>query len=414
MTNVNTTRIEKFLSFRLLPRAQAARVILAIVATGMIARQAAEAQTTFKVVHAFTAPGDGAHPSGALIRDSAGNLYGTTPFGGTVNCGTVYKIDTSGNETVLYSFTCGADGNQPVGKLVRDSKGNLYGTAGYGGNPACSFGCGTVFKLDTTGALTVLYSFTGSPDGANPVGGVIRANGNLYGTTSNGGLTFGFSDHGIVFKVDKKGHETVLYSFGSSGASDGANPYAGLIRDSAGNLYGTTFFGGTFASQGTVFKVDSSGHETILHNFGAIGDGEYPQASLIRDSAGNLYGTTKSTSGQQNCNPCGTVFEVSAGGETVLYSFTGGADGGTPVAELIRSGKTLYGTTSGGGGPGFWGVVFKLNKAGAETVLHAFTNGADGGVPESGLFRDSAGNLYGTTYWSNGSGNGNVFELSFP
>ena len=196
--------------------------------------------------------------------------------------------------SVLYSFKPGWDGYEPNGGLVRDAAGNLYGTAYYGGTNACLDGCGTIFKLDANGDYSVLYQFAGPPDGQNPDASLIRdALGNLYGTTSDGG-TFG---HGTVFKLDTTGKETVLHSF--AGVPDGANPVASLIRDAKGNLYGTTLFGGDTtcapsAGCGTVFKVDTSNHETVLHAFAGGADGELPAAPLIRDSAGNLYGTADS------------------------------------------------------------------------------------------------------------------------
>src|SRR5439155_2369757 len=175
-----------------------------------------------------------------LIRDSAGNLYGTTCCGGTFNYGIVFKVDTSGNETGLYSFTGGADGASPLYvALLRDGAGNLYGTTQNGGDTSCDppYGCGTVFKLDSAGNETVLYSFVGGTDGQYPLAGVIRdASGNFYGTTSRGGS----AGAGTVFKLNPRtGKETVLYTF-QSGPTDGDAPYAGLVMDSTGNLYGTT------------------------------------------------------------------------------------------------------------------------------------------------------------------------------
>jgi uncharacterized repeat protein (TIGR03803 family) len=189
---------------------------------------------------------DGAYPILAgLIRDKAGNLYGTTLGGGSFNGGTVFKVDTSGNEYVLYSFSGGTDGANPEGSLVLDKAGNLFGTTTQGG----SSGYGTVFKLDTTGKESVLHSFTSVPDGAYPAGAglVLDKAGNLFGTTTQGGS----SNNGTVFKVDTSGNETVLHGFMNS---DGARPFAGLIRDKAGSLYGTTFNGGS-SGYGTVFKL---------------------------------------------------------------------------------------------------------------------------------------------------------------
>jgi uncharacterized repeat protein (TIGR03803 family) len=174
-----------------------------------------------------------------LIRDSAGNLYGTTHQGGAFQLGTVFKIDLAGVETVLYSFAGGTDGGEPEAGLIQDAAGNLYGTTHYGGGGSCSDGCGTVFKLDPAGVETVLYMFTGNPDGGSPLSNLVEdAAGNLYGTTLYGGS----SGKGIVFEVDTAtGAETVLHSFRGR---DGAAPQAGLVRDAKGNLYGTTPEGG--------------------------------------------------------------------------------------------------------------------------------------------------------------------------
>jgi uncharacterized repeat protein (TIGR03803 family) len=272
-------------------------------------------------------------------------------------CGVVFKLDPTGKETVLYSFTGGADGAQPTGVLVRDASGNLYGTALIGGSfdgecPAFGPGCGVVFKLHPSGTLTVLHTFTGGTDGEGPRGVIRDGTGNLYGTTSDGGEFH----EGIVFKVDTTGKETVLHSF--TGGSDGGAPFAPLIRDAAGNLYGTTIGGGM--GLGVVFKLTPSGKETVLHSFTGGADGGQPYAGVVRDALGNLYGTTYNGG---TC--CGVVFRVNESGkESVLYTFTGGADGSDPDASLLIQSGALYGTTVFGGDLSYCGagcgVVFKL------------------------------------------------------
>ncbi|MGA2136520.1 MAG: choice-of-anchor tandem repeat GloVer-containing protein [Bryobacteraceae bacterium] len=318
-----------------------------------------------------------------VTRDSAGNLYGTTDLGGTAGAGVVYKLDATGVETILYTFTGGSDGGNPVAGVIRDSAGNLYGTTGSGGK----VGAGVVYKLDTAGRETS-YSFPEGADGQIASGGVIRdSTGNFYGTASLGGT----ANSGVVYKLDAAGHETVLYTF--TGGTDGGYPNAGVIRDSAGNLYGTTIQGGSGA--GVVYMLDTSGHETVVYSFTGGADGGRPFAGVIRDSAGNLYGTTY----QGGTANAGVVYELDVTGhETVLYTFTGGADGGNPFAGVIRdSAGNLYGTTYQGG-PANAGVVYKLDSTGHETVVHSFTV-ADGSTPYAGVIRDSAGNLYGTTSW---------------
>ena len=346
------------------------------------------------VLHSFGCPPKGANPYAGVIRDSAGNLYGTAANGGAANKGVVFKLDTSGHQTVLYSFTGGADGGYPYAGVIRDSAGNLYGTTYYGGGA----NAGVVYKLDTTGHETVLYSFTAGADGGNPYAGVIRDSaGNLYGTTYYGGT----ANAGVVYKLDSTGQETVLYTF--TAWPDGAYPQAGVIRDSAGNLYGTTYQGGT-GGAGTVYEVDTTGHEVVLYSFPAEASGGFPHAGVIRDSAGNLYGTTYFR-GRANA---GVVYKLdTTGHETVLYSFTGGADGGAPFAGVIRDpAGNLYGTTYFGGTANA-GVVYKLDTAGHETVLYSFTGVADGRHPQAGVIRDPAGNLYGTAN-SGGAPNGGV------
>jgi uncharacterized repeat protein (TIGR03803 family) len=348
---------------------------------------AAQAQT-FTVLFSFNG-GDGASPQAGLIMDAQGNLYGTTWAGG-VGWGTVFKLDPSGKETVLHSFTDNfSDGASPFGSVIMDAAGNLYGTTYVGGG----HGYGTVFKLEPSGTETVLHSFTDGADGSLPSGNLIMdADGNLYGVADYGGNSscsnVGHpSGCGTVFKLAPSGTLTVLYSF--TGGSDGADPSGGLIMDATGNLYGTTWGGGAYG-YGTVFKLDSSGKETVLHSFQSS-DGSGPSSGLIMDAKGNLYGTTYSGGAYGK----GTVFRLdSLNNETVLYSFTGGSDGWNPFGGLVMDAKgNLYGTTWGGGAYGY-GTVFKLDSSGKETVLHSFTYGA-GGFSPFGVIQDAKGNLYG-------------------
>jgi uncharacterized repeat protein (TIGR03803 family) len=309
------------------------------------------------VLHSFTGTGgDGANPIAPLVRDAAGNLYGTTEnggvFGGTCGsygCGIVFKVSPAGKETVLHRFTgTGGDGTLPLQGLLLDSTGNLYGTTGFGG--AHRFG--TVFKLDPTGKETVLYSFNVRSDGGEPFGGSLIKDsaGNLYGTAAGGGS----QGSGTVFKLDATGTLTVLHSFPGNG-SDGSSPYGTLVHDAAGDLYGITLSGGTF-NGGTVFKLDSTNTETVLYSFsGTGGDGTLP-AGVVGDRAGNLYGTTSSGGSSY----FGTVFKLDTyGAETILHSFSG-TDGRFPELGLVRDSRgNLYGTAQYGGKYG-GGVVFKI------------------------------------------------------
>jgi uncharacterized repeat protein (TIGR03803 family) len=301
-----------------------------------------------KVLHSFTGGKDGGYPVAGVIMDAAGNLYGTTLQGGAFGAGTVFKADTSGHETVLYAFTGLYDGAFPYAGLTMDAAGNLYGTTASGGFPPYT---GLVFKLDTSGQETVLYYFMNRGDGDYPLAGVIMdANGNVYGTTYYGGA----SGAGTVFKLDTTGAETVLYSF--TGGADGSNPVAGVIMDTEGNLYGTTEFGGGSPNCGPLgcgvaFKLDTANKETVLHTFGNGGGGEgaNPTAGLVLDAKGDLYGTTEYGGG--GSNGAGMVFKLDkTGKETKLEVFTGGKDGGFPYAGLIRDkAGNLYGTGQLGG-----------------------------------------------------------------
>jgi uncharacterized repeat protein (TIGR03803 family) len=307
-------------------------------------------------LHSFDVT-DGASPEAALIADAAGNLYSTTYQGGGSCCGTVFKLAPDGSLTVLYSFcsqpNC-SDGAFTFAGVIEDVAGNLYGTTTNGGDSNCD--CGVAFKLAPDGTETVLHAFTNYPnDGAFPVGGLIAdKKGNLYGTTDDGGA----GSHGTVFKIAPDGTETVLHSFR---LSDGSYPTAGLTKDRLGNLYGTTFFGGAY-NEGVVFKLAPDGTETVLYSFTDGSDGANPAANVILDKRGNLYGTTE-YGGDLSCaygQGCGTVFKLAPDGSAkVLHTFKGGKDGANSVAGLIISNGRLYGTTPSAAAHGF-GNVFAL------------------------------------------------------
>jgi len=405
---------------RMRPRRLSAALALFAVAVlaPLIATPAVQAQT-FTVLHTFVGfPNDGRFAFGSLIQDSAGNIYGTTERAGKYGGGVIYKLDPAGNETIIYNFIKNKTGALTLAGLAMDSAGNFYGTAPFGGDGNCELGtnmCGVVFKVDPTGKETVLHRFQKpGAGGALPLGSVVLDSaGNIYGTTQDGG-TGKFPGNGVVFELDPTGKDTVLHSFNGM---DGSFPQSGLIRDSAGNLYGTTQDGGgnpLCSSCGTVFKVDPRGKRTILHAFssGSDGDGSHPElANLVMDGAGNLYGTTL-TGGDLSCprgnGGCGVVFKIdTTGEETILYRFHGGTDGAYPyTAVALDSAGNVYGTASLGGDltcglnpvPQGCGVVFKLDANGTETVLYSFRGGADGNQPMS-LIRDAAGNLYGTTLY---------------
>ena len=332
--------------------------------------------TVFKVdssgnvtpLHQFSGK-DGANPLGALIQASDGYFYGTTNLGGAKSKGTIFKMDSSGNLTTLYSFTGGADGAQPSGGLIQASDGYLYGATLVGGASSA----GVVFRTDTSGNMTTLYSFSGGADGYGPEGSLIQAtDGYFYGVTQNGGnLTCEIlptSGCGTIFRIDSAGNLTTLYSF--TGGADGANPSAALLQGSDGLFYGTTLYGGnstcsvsSYTGCGTIFKIDSKGNFTTMHEFSGGSEGGVPYSALIQASDGDFYGTA-TAGGDLSCSVtvsgeayptytgCGTVFKMdSAGNVNGLYSFTGAPnDGSNPSSSLLQgSDGYFYGTTSGGG-----------------------------------------------------------------
>jgi uncharacterized repeat protein (TIGR03803 family) len=377
------------------------RIMLGVFAGTMfgIAIQSAPAQTE-TVLYTFSAA-TGSYPVGGLVRDKNGNLYGTTYQGantgcGNVGCGAVYQLTPSGTLNVLHTFTGSPDGGNPEGTLVFDKGGNLYGTTTVGG----AFGNGTVYRVTPGGQYRVLYSFSGL-DGAGPVAGLVRDGaGNLYGITQYGGT----SGRGTVFVLTPTGAEKVLHSF--TGGADGGHPIGGLILWK-GSLYGTTGDGGDYGP-GTVFRVTKKGVQKVLYSFSGGIDGASPFRKLVVDKEGNFYGTTVGGGAYSS----GTVFKVtSMETETVLYHFTGGVDGGTPVGGLVRDANgNLFGTTQMGG-TNANGTVFKLSPSGTETVLHSFTRGAsDGAMPMASLLRVGRV-LYGTTFYGGPTDRGTVFKV---
>jgi uncharacterized repeat protein (TIGR03803 family) len=401
------------------------KLLILALSLVLAATHEAEAQT-YSVLYSFGAViGDASSPHAGVISDPAGNFYGTTFTGGAFGGGTVFELSpvTGGGwtETILHSFGGSGDGVNPVGGLVRDSAGNLYGTTNEGGTATK----GTVFKLSkgTSGwTETVLYNFSGGTDGAYPYyGSLVLAGGYLYGTTLEGGdlSCLNIPGCGVVFRVKTSGgHESVLHSFqyNPPNQNDGAYPLGGLVRDAAGNLYGVTNGGGS-DDAGVVFKLSpqtgGGWSETLLHTF-IQPDGVNSYAGLARDKAGNLYGTTFGSG--LISGAIGTVFEVSAADtETLPHLFTGyPSDGVSPDSNVIVDSKgNLYGTTPTGGTSNA-GIIFKLSPGASgwtETILYNFTGAADGSSPHGTLLRDSAGNLYGTTY-TGGLGSGVVFKLS--
>ena len=361
---------------------------------------------SYKVLYSFTNDSAaGENPSSSLVRDPEGNLYGIA-LGGTFGRGIVFELGNTGQESVLYNFRgSDGDGDVPDSMSFRDAAGNLFGTTFQGG--AYSFG--TVFKLDTQGAETIVYNFcrkTPCTKGAYPGGVIPGKNGSMYGITYAGGnFSCEITGCGTVFKINHYGDLTLLHAFGGANG-DGQNPNAGLVLDESGNVYGTTMWGGA-DGRGVVFKMTSGGSETVEYSFQGAADGEYPNGGLIQDGKGNLYGTAN-LGGAYNY---GTVFKITASGEfTVLYSFPGGVSGANPYANLTLDQQgNIFGVTAAGGVHNF-GIIFKLDASGDEQVLHNFGEERDG-VHPSGLVIDASGNLYGTTYQGGKYNYGCIFQV---
>jgi len=383
-----------------------------MLALWTVAAPQANAQT-FTVIHSFTGGSDGANPLGGffIVEDY---LYGTASSGGSSGVGVVFRVNTDGEETVLHEFSGGTDGANPEGHLVMDKNGNFYGTTNAGGVS----NAGTVFKVTRKGVETVLYSFTGKPDGANPVAGLaIDKAGNLYGTTTAGGS----SGNGTVFKLaiptvtGGDWTEEVLHNFGTG--TDGTIPIAGVTFDASGNLYGTTSAGGS-SGYGTVFQLTPSTPswtENILHNFALGSDGGVPYAGLVL-YGGNFYGaTTEGGAGGQSGG--GTIFELknTSGAWTFseLYGLSGWGISGSYRNLLIVSDK-IYATTHCDGQNNA-GTVYELSLSSGVwnyDPLYVFTGGSDGLYSISNLVADKEGNLYGVTLYGGADGSGVAFKVT--
>ena len=375
------------------------------LAVGAMVASPLQAQT-FKLMHTFTGGTDGANPAAGFVMNPAKTMmYGTTNGGGTNGAGVVYKLSLTGKLTPLYTFTGGADGGNPQSSLI--FKGSfLYGTATSGG----ANGQGAVYRVETTGKQTVLYSFQGGTDGSDPQGRLaMDAAGNLYGTTYSGGA-FG---NGTVFEITTKGKEIILHSFGTG---EGACPVAGVTLDSAGNVYGTTSAGGAYG-YGTVFEVaktESGWTESTLHDFELTTDGGVPYAGLVFDASGNMWGAT-TDGGDGGSNGGGTVFELSpvVGGWSfnTIAVVPGSGISGTFRDVLFDASGNLYATTHCDGNGA--GSVYELaNGTWSYSVLYNFTGGNDGLYSFSNLVMDAKGNLYGTTRYAGANGDGTAFKVT--
>ncbi|HZT43652.1 MAG TPA: choice-of-anchor tandem repeat GloVer-containing protein [Chthonomonadaceae bacterium] len=364
---------------------------------------------SFVTLYAFSSDAsgvnnDGAYPRAGLILGSDGYFYGATANGGAHGNGTIFKISANGAFTPLYSFSAttgspgtNTNGANPYAELYQGSGGNFYGTTRNGG----ANGYGVVFQMTPAGTVTTLHAFsaTGS-DGGNPYAGLIEGpDGNFYGTTTyhgNGGA-------GTVFVITPGGTLTHIHSFPPSSTTDGANPESALVLGSDGDFYGTTFNGGADA-YGTIYKISSTGTETLLYSFDDT-TGAFPRAPLLPGSDGNFYGAAFNG----GTNALGTLFRMTtAGVVTVLHDFAG-SEGAYPNGLIEGKDGNFYGTTYGGGANNY-GTIFELTPAGAYTTLHSFDN-TNGSYPRAGLAQDASGNFYGTTYSGGANGDGIIFGL---
>jgi uncharacterized repeat protein (TIGR03803 family) len=354
---------------------------------------------TYSVLHEFDGGNGGKTPAAGLIQGSDGNFYGTTTAGGTDGQGIVYRISQSGDFTVLHSFDS-VTGAIPYAPLVQYGDGSFYGTTDSGG----SFGQGVIFKLDPAGTVSVVHSFGNTlVSSVSPYAALTEgSDGNFYGTTSRGG---GDEIYGTVFRIDASGNTEMLHSFDGS---DGASPFSKLVQGSDSSFYGTTFRGGA-NNAGTVYKIDTSGTFDIVHEFDGGSGGTNPNAGLIRDSDGNLYGTTVNGGGSNS----GIIFKIDpAGVFTVLHDLNGGSDGAYPYSELVLGDDgNLYGSTVSGGGSDH-GVVFKIDPSGSFTILHNFDGGSGGSGPYAALIQGSDSALYGTTVAGGGNDAGTIFSIT--
>ncbi len=400
--------------------------LLSLTSVLTISLCASAANPKFQVLHAFAGgASDGARPASKLAIDQYGDLFGTTPVGGSLTdcfsegCGTAFMLSGRNGrwkEIVLFDFPPSSSGSfsDPSEPAVFDSKGNIYGTQTSGGNSQ-----GAVYQLTPSGGVwteNILHDFS-TDDGSSPNGLVRDAAGNLYGSTSNGGT----NSDGTIFELTANADGTwsynVIYEFGSTGLYDADGPYGPLTIDASGSLYGTSQSGGTYG-YGTVFKLSASNGvwtEAVLFNFTLdYGSTPYP-VGVVMDASGNLYGTT--THGGPY--GVGTIYKLTPTlgfwNRTILHTFTGSTDGANPYGGLaIDKSGTLYGTSYWGGTFGY-GNVYELSSTNgkwSQTILHAFSNNTDGANPFAGVTLDEAGHVYGVANTGGAYSMGVAFEIT--
>ena len=403
------------------PSARIRRELLIVSLTALALLTVPAHAQIFTSLYSFPGGTAGAYPGNLTVSPSGTIFGGTQQGGDQscnppYGCGVIFKLSTNGTETVLHAFAgSGAnDGSGPNGLLLNPSTGTLYGTTAGGGtaSSSCVNGCGTVFKIDAGGRETILHRFTDDPDGNLPLGTPVHdPQGNLYGVTFYGGASSGQTGSGTVFKINGAGVETILHAF--STAVNGTNPTGSLVRDSAGNLYGTTLYGGTGSCNngflpgcGVVFKLDPSGNETVLHDFTGGKDSQYPSSLVLDASSGNLYGLA-------GYNGYGEIFRIDpAGNFTMLVVGTIPASMNSMI--LAEDGGGLIAPTTGGlsscsGGCGtvlqFYPTIGYYN-----VILLTDFDGADGEYPV--VLTESNDLIYGTTYQGGTYGYGTIYTLT--
>jgi uncharacterized repeat protein (TIGR03803 family) len=401
-------------NFKKLQRMEKSNIVHAAILLILLAGMTLSAKAqTFSVLHQFNQPGDGAFSEGSVLRDAAGNIFGTT-----TNPGIMFKINRQGQESVFAFFNGGELGIFPTGALTQDAAGNIYGIAEGG-----TGGAGTLYKVSPTGQGTVLFAFQGgltNTDPKLPAGGVLLgANGDIFGAAQFGNSQACEIGCGSIFRLDSAHQLHSLHNF--TGRADGSNPIGPLVRDADGNLFGVAQSGGRrlcpefFLTPGTgcgvVFKIDSQNRFTILHRFRGQAGGAVPQGGLLLDGAGNLFGTTLKGGIDEN----GIIFKIAKDGAySVLHRFTQ-AEGQNPNGGLVADpAGNLFGTAQLGGDQQL-GTAFELSPDGRLQVIHNFQGLEDGASPFAGLFRDQAGHLYGTTvhnFLIQSVQGGNVFEIT--
>ena len=377
-----------------------------------------------KVIYSLAGGADGEYTDTDLVIDSEGNLYGTSVLGGTSGSGTVFQLTPSPNgwiHTVLYSFTGGSDGGEPYKGVTLDAQGNIYGTAVTGGAGACEGGCGVVYKLAQSGGSwtqTVIHYFTGGVDGSGPGAGLtIDHQGRLYGVAPTGGA----NGLGVIYELtpDRRGNWNFMVIHAFTGGADGATGSAGRLLLHAGQLYGVATAGGAYG-KGTAFELARSQPEgwsfKTIYAFKGQPDAGFPYGGLLSDPSGNLYGTTY----YDGANNLGSVYELfrvaGTWEEKVLYSFKGGSDGRNSLSNLVKDAAgNLYGTTSEGGAACSCGTIFKLtpsaNGVWTERVAHRFRGPPDGAFAYNGMVADGAGNFYGATVHGGVADEGAIYEF---